>query len=214
VTARVANCPGCGAPVKFAWSSAVQTACPFCKAILVRHDLDLERVGEVADLPPDASPIQIGAEGKYDGRSFRVVGRIRYAWEQGEWNEWHIVFWDSKQPESGWLSDAQAQYAVSFPATEPVGLPTPENLMRGQFLDLWGSHYMVTHLTSARYEGFEGELPFRTTDRSESLFADLRTQDARFATIDYSEDTPLLFMGRQVELEELAMKGLREFEGW
>jgi len=45
-------------------------------------------------------------------------------------------------------------------------------------------------------------------------FADLRTSDGRFATIDYSEDPPLLFMGRAVEFDELRLKNVREFEGW
>ena len=50
---RVANCPNCGAPIKFLWSSAVQTTCEFCHSILVRRDVDLEKVGVVADLPPE-----------------------------------------------------------------------------------------------------------------------------------------------------------------
>ena len=54
-----ANCPSCGAPVQFRWSSAVQTVCPFCHSILVRADLDLKNVGKVADLPPDPSPISL-----------------------------------------------------------------------------------------------------------------------------------------------------------
>ena len=56
----------------------MQTTCPFCHSILVRHDVDLEKVGEVADLPPDASPIQIRTEGKFNGKTFVVVGRIVY----------------------------------------------------------------------------------------------------------------------------------------
>ena len=62
---RVANCPNCGAPIKFLWSSAVQTTCEYCHSILVRRDVDLERVGEIADLPPDSSPIQIATEGDH-----------------------------------------------------------------------------------------------------------------------------------------------------
>src|SRR5204863_9551247 len=86
---RVANCPNCGAPIKFLWSSAVQTTCEYCHSILVRTDVDLKKVGEVADLPVDASPIQIGTEGVYENKSFVVVGRIIYEYEQGNWNEWH-----------------------------------------------------------------------------------------------------------------------------
>ncbi len=208
---RIANCPGCGAPVKFAWSSAVQSACPFCRAIIVRHDVDLEKVGEVADLPQDASPIQIMASGQFDNRAFTVIGRIRYEWAQGSWNEWHLLFSDQS---SGWLSDAQLEYAVSSRVESKEKFPAPDDLPRGRVFQLGGAQYMVTHLTRARYVGFEGELPFRTSEREEILFADLRTNDGRFGTIDYSEEPPLLYLGRSVNFAELKLQGLREFEGW
>lgn len=208
---RTANCPSCGAPVEFAWSGAVQTACPYCHSILVRHDVDLEKVGEVADLPPDASPIQLLTEGVFDNRRFTVIGRIRYEWRQGSWNEWHLLFADQS---SGWLSDAQAEYAVSFPAKPPAPLPRQDQIKKGQLIQLAGAPFYLTHLTPVRYVGFEGELPFTTADLSEFLTADLRTFDPRFATIDYSEEPPLLFTGRFACFDELRLANLREFEGW
>lgn len=211
MSGKTSNCPSCGAPVKFAWSSAVQTACPFCKSILVRHDVDLEKVGEVADLPEDASPIQIMTSGQVDNLAFTVIGRIRYEWAQGGWNEWHLLFNNQR---SGWLSDAQLEYAVSMVAAPPVKFPEAKQIKRGQAYQFNGAEFVVTHKTKARYIGFEGELPFRTDDRSEMVFADLRTTDGRFATIDYSEDPPLFFAGRFVTFDELRLQGLREFEGW
>ena len=47
---RAGNCPNCGAPIQFRWSAAVQTTCEYCHSILVRTDVDLKKVGEVADL--------------------------------------------------------------------------------------------------------------------------------------------------------------------
>lgn len=211
MTAQQALCPGCGAPVSFLWSSAVQTACPFCRAILVRHDVDLEKAGTAAELAADASPIQLRAEGIFEGNAFVVAGRIVYAWEQGRWNEWHIVFNDGR---SGWLSDAQAEYAISFPAVSDGSLPQPGEIRRGQQFQFHGATYFATTLTEARYEGFEGDLPFTTYERKAMLFADLRTADGRFGTIDYSESPPLLFLGRSTGFEELSLRGLREFEGW
>jgi hypothetical protein len=46
------------------------------------------------------------------------------------------------------------------------------------------------------------------------LFADLRSRDARFATLDYSDAEPLLFLGEAVEFDDLHLKNLRQFEGW
>ena len=67
-----------------------------------------------------ASPIQIGTEGVYATKPFVVVGRIIYEYEQGGWNEWHIVFNDGT---SGWLSDAQLEYVISFLSHPPGPLP-------------------------------------------------------------------------------------------
>jgi Domain of unknown function (DUF4178) len=209
MSSPAANCPNCGAPVKFLWSSAVQTTCEFCHSILVRTDVDLKKVGEVADLPADASPIQIGTEGAYQNKSFVVVGRIIYEYEQGGWNEWHIVFNDGS---SGWLADAQLEYDLSWLAKPEQ--PLPSSTSKGQTFQWKNEAYQVTSVTKAHYKGVQGELPFEYWDKSDLLFADLRTTTGDFGTIDYSENPPLLFLGRAVDFDDLHLKNLREFEGW
>jgi len=208
---RQASCPQCGAVIHFKYSSAVQTVCEYCRSILVRHDLDLEKVGVVADLPPDVSPIQMGTEGIFGNKAFWVAGRILYQYNLGGWNEWHIVFNDGT---SGWLSDAQAEYAVSFPFTPPAPLPPPAELNPGRPFQFDNTRFEVTVLTRAQYTGVEGELPFEYWDKEEVTFADLRSGSTRFATIDYSEEPPLLFLGHAVDFDELRLKNLREYEGW
>jgi hypothetical protein len=100
------SCPNCGAPLEFRFSSSVQTVCEFCKSIVVRTDVDLQKVGAVADLPANSSPVQLGTEGVFGNKAFTVAGRIIYEYDQGNWNEWHLVFNDGV---SGWLSDAQLE---------------------------------------------------------------------------------------------------------
>lgn len=205
------NCPNCGAPVRFRWSGAVQTTCEFCRSILVRTDIDLKKVGQVADVPRDSSPIQLGTEGQYETKAFVVVGRIIYEYELGGWNEWHIIYNDGH---SGWLADAQLEYDLSFWTQPPTPLPPAGQIERGASFQ-WGQHrYEVTSVTRAHYKGVEGELPFEYWHKQDIIFADLRTTSGDFATIDYSENPPLLFMGRAVEFDDLHFRNLREFEGW
>lgn len=205
------SCPNCGAPLEFRFSSSVQTVCEYCKSIVVRKDVDLEKVGAVADLPANASPIQMGTEGVYRNRAFSVAGRIIYEYEQGNWNEWHLVFNDGA---SGWLSDAQLEYDVSFLAKDGVPLPASTKLNAGDTVSFDKVEYHVTSITRARYRGVEGELPFQYWDKTAVPFIDLRTADARFGTLDYSEEPPLLFLGEPVSFDDLKLKNLREFEGW
>jgi hypothetical protein len=212
VTGRTASCPSCGAPIVFIWSGAVQTTCAYCQSVLVRHDVDLARVGVAGDVPPDASPVQRGTVGTWRGRAFTVVGRIVYEYERGGWNEWYLHFDDGR---GGWLSDAQLEWAVTELAPRPPGnLPAPHALVAGAHVSYEGETFTVTTITRARYVGVEGELPFEYWDKREVIFADLRTPGARFATIDYSEAPPLFFVGEFVDFDALAMQGLRAFEGW
>jgi hypothetical protein len=206
-----ANCPSCGAPIAFRWSNAVQTVCEYCRSVLVRHDVDLEKVGQVATIPDDASPIQLGTEGIYGNKAFQVIGRIVYEYEQGSWNEWHLIFNDGT---SGWLADAQLEYAVSFWTALPAPLPRDHQISTGTRFSWHNVVYQVTSITRAHYVGVEGELPFEYWDKQDITFADLRSPDARFATIDYSENPPLLFIGEAVEYDDLRLKNIREFEGW
>jgi hypothetical protein len=60
----------------------------------------------------------------------------------------------------------------------------------------------------------EGELPFQYWGKQDVIFADMRSADARFATIDYSEEPPLLFVGEALEFEDLRFKNLKQIEGW
>lgn len=205
------NCPQCGAKIEFRWSGAVQAVCEFCRSILIRTDLDLTKVGTVADLMEDASPIQINTEGVFDKKAFVVVGRIMYQYSQGSWNEWHLMFNDGS---SGWLSDAQLEWSVTMQYASK-GVPgSPEQLKPGESLTLGNTEFTVTTTTRAHYKGVEGQLPFEYWDKREVMFVDLRSHTRAFATIDFSDSQPLLFIGRFVEFEELRLTNLRQFEGW
>jgi hypothetical protein len=93
-------------------------------------------------------------------------------------------------------------------------LPASDEIRQGQTFQWNGNAFQVTSRTHARYKGVQGELPFQYWDKSDLLFADLRTSGGDFGTIDYSEKPPMLFLGRAVEFDDLHLKNLREFEGW
>lgn len=189
----------------------MQTVCEYCKSILVRSDVDLQKVGQVADLPPDSSPIQMMTEGQYGTHSFVVAGRIIYEYEQGSWNEWHLVMNDGT---SGWLSDAQDQYVVTFHANVTTRLPAEKEAKLGMVYQWNGVSYMVTARTLAHYRGVEGELPFQYWDKTDVVFIDLKSDHGDFATLDYSDGDPILYTGKAVEFDDLRASNIRKFEGW
>jgi hypothetical protein len=205
-----AQCPNCGAPVTFQWSGSVQTVCEFCRSVIVRTDLDLRKVGRVADLPPDGSPIQLGTTGRYRDKAFTVGGRIVYTYDQGGWNEWHVNFGDGTD---GWLSDAQNEFAISTRVEAP-NLPAAADAVLGREFRWHGVSFAVSSRTDAQYAGVEGELPFEYWDKTSALFVDLRSSSQDFATLDYSDAAPALYVGQSVDFDALQLANVRRFEGW
>jgi hypothetical protein len=208
----VSSCPQCGAKIEFRWSGAVQTTCDFCQSILIRSDMDWTKVGTMSDLPQDASPIQLNTEGVWKNKAFTVAGRIVYDHALGSWNEWHLLFQDGT---SGWLSDAQLEWAISFHYAKAEKIPKEQQLFVHSVYTVDNVDYIVSARTRAVYRGVEGDLPFAYWDKKSAItFVDFRTPDNRFATLDYSENPPLLFLGQFVDFDELQLKNLRQFEGW
>ncbi len=205
------HCPSCGAPVVFQSAASVMAVCEYCSSTLVRHDLDLENIGKMAQLQADGSPLQLRAEGRYRGESFTVVGRIQLRFAKGLWNEWHLLFDDQR---SGWLGEAGGIYAVSFLTRLPEEIPKFEELQAGESVVLNKAPYEVTDVEKTFCIGGEGELPFQIGPGYEAPAADLAGPGNRFATLDYSEEPPLVFMGEYVEFDDLHLSGLKEIDGW
>ena len=73
-----------------------------------------------------------------------------------------------------------------------------------------GARYTVGSITRALYSGVEGELPFEYWDKLRVEFIDLEGANDGFATIDYSETPPLLFVGKYVTFDDLRLTNLRD----
>ena len=108
--------------------------CAFCRSTLLKRGTDVERIGELATVLDDASPIQIGTAGRYGKRAFTVLGRIQMTYDAGAWSEWYVVFDDGT---FGWLSDASGQYAITV--REPTMRPAAHGLRSARWSRACGS---------------------------------------------------------------------------
>ena len=204
--ALTASCPSCGAPVEFKSNSSVFAVCAYCQSTLVRHDQNLEDIGKMAPLVEDRSPLQLGAEGSYEGVHFALIGRIQIKYSQGIWNEWHLLFDDMR---TGWLSEAGGEYVLTFMRQVNEPLPAFSGLRIGQRLQVASQVWTVSNLENAACVAGEGELPFKVGAGYPVAAADLRNE-RHFATLDYSETPPLLFVGEAVDFRSLRLNNLRD----
>jgi hypothetical protein len=195
-----ANCPSCGAAVEFAIGSSEVVVCSFCNSIVARTDRGIEDHGKVAALIDTGSPIRVGATGRYRGQSFRVTGRTQLRHEAGGvWDEWYASLDDGRW---AWLAEAQGRFYVTFKVAQEA--PALAALGVGdRVLD----DLVVAEIGTAALLSAEGELPWTPDAGGTYRYADLTGAQRRFATIDYSEDPPLVFKGEEVPFEQLALEG-------
>lgn len=198
----VANCPTCGAPVEFAIGSSEVVICAYCSSVVARTDRGVESHGTVAALVDTGSPLRVGTTGRFRGKGFRVTGRtqMRHAMG-GVWDEWYAAFDDGRW---GWLAEAQGRFYMSFrTAAEP---PAFDDLVLGAQVPAVES-LTVAEIAEARLVSAEGELPWRPEPDYGYAYADLTGPEQKFATIDYSEQPPVVFKGYETTLAELGISG-------
>ncbi|RRD58459.1 DUF4178 domain-containing protein [Comamonadaceae bacterium OH2545_COT-014] len=206
-----APCPNCGAPVVFQSAQSTHVICAYCRSTVVREGEALRRIGQMAELFEDHSPLQLGTSGRIDGQGFVLVGRLQYQYAEGVWTEWHALLEDGS---SAWLSEDNGAYVFSRALPLPGTLPPVRRFTLGASVRVGGRSYAVASRVRATLRAAEGELP-RLPARSRAFnVMELRSQggDAvaqRVLSIDYSSHPPTLFEGRAVDLEALALQGLK-----
>lgn len=196
----VANCPSCGAPVEFAIGSSVVVICSYCRSVVARTDRGVESHGKVAALIDTGTPLRTGLAGKYRGNGFRITGRSQLRHQAGGvWDEWYAAFDDGRW---GWVAEAQGRYYVTFKVGDEA--PAYESIDLGRVID----GLTIAEIGRAELISAEGELPWRPEPGYAYAYADLTGTDRRFATIDYSEDPPVVFKGHEVGLRDLGLEAL------
>lgn len=203
------SCPSCSSAVTFKSEHSVYATCESCDSLLVRHDVNLDLIGKVAELQQDGSPLKVGTQGVYNGVRFEISGRIQVTYGDGFWNEWYLIY---ENGQTGWLGEAMGEYFVSFQREVQGELPHYPGLQVGLSMTLDNEEFVVTGLMTSRVVSFEGELPFIMKQDYDLPAADLRSASGRAATLDFSEEQPILFLGQYLDFSELEFVGCR-FEG-
>lgn len=198
-------CPGCGAPIVFRIGSSLVTVCEHCHSVVARGDRNVDDLGKIAYLAETDSVVEVGLEGRYQGHAFEVLGAARLGHEAGGvWDEWYLAFDDDRW---GWLAEAQGRlyltFAVDYHAKD--ALPAFESLAVDQQIRVRSGEppMVVAEKGTGKPLGAKGEIPYRLVPGETYDYADLSGPDRRFGTLDYSESPPLLFLGREVLLDEL-----------
>ena len=197
---RTTACASCGAQVPIFSRASIQAVCPFCRSTLVRTDMTWESIGEMAALADDLSPFHLGLRGKYQKKNFTIIGRLQQKFGEGIWNEWLLQIGSSR---TCWLGEGSGLFYLTVPSTSSESLPEFSSLSLGQQVLLDGKYYTVSNIESANCIATEGEIPFLVTPGESAHLVDLTGEGDSFASLDYSDDLPKLYVGKTIILDEL-----------
>jgi hypothetical protein len=210
LTAAETACPACGAPIELLIGSSMVVVCKHCNSLVARGDRRLEDHGKVAALVETGTPLALDLKGRYRGTPFTLVGRTQYRHQAGGvWNEWYAAFANDRW---GWLAEAQGKYYLTFartPTNETV-LPRLDEIQIGQRFTIPGvGKLLVAESGEADFVSAEGEIPFELRPGDKHRYADLSGGGGKFATIDYSDETPVIYTGEELTLDRLGIDPAR-----
>ncbi|HEY4120911.1 MAG TPA: DUF4178 domain-containing protein, partial [Byssovorax sp.] len=208
---KQATCPNCGAPLTFRFAGAKAQVCEHCRFVVARTGDGLSVVGQVAELVEIASPLVVGATGRWHDEAFAVEGRVQFdrAGAPGApWQEHLISF-----PASGrwvWVAAAQGRwYVTSQVDLPPGGVPHWRSLRPGREITI-GSFgaFTVAEVGQRRVVSAEGAMPHVAAPGQITRFVDVGGANGGFGTIDYGDDEKVpaaLFLGKQFDPAELKL---------
>lgn len=205
-----APCPGCGAPVNFASAQSTHVVCGYCQSTVVRQGDTLQRIGKMAELFDDHSPLQLQASGTWRGQAFTLVGRLQYKYPEGTWTEWHAVLADGS---SAFLSEDNGAYVLAAPVPAPATLPAAQAFRVGASTAINGQSFAVASNMQVLLLAAQGELPHLPELGQTFAMVELRSQgvaNERVLSIDYSSQPPTCAIGQAVRLDELKLSGLKD----
>ena len=202
-----APCPGCGAPVDFRSAQSTFAVCPYCQSTVVRQGDKLARVGKMAELFDDFSPLQLFATGTESGDDFTIVGRLQYSYDGGRWTEWIAALGDDSS--TAVLAEDNGAYVFSRPVVLDPPAPPAADLRVGQTATFNGQSYTVSSNESVTLSAAQGELPKLPALGAPFAVVELRNERGEVLSLDYGSQPPAASLGHSVELDALALTGLR-----
>jgi hypothetical protein len=189
------NCPQCGyeLPIYFNYTKLIE--CSSCRSTIFLGDEVAKVLGRASVLSPEPSLIKMHHPFFYKKHQYFPVGKIRYSYDRGFWEEWFLKRDDSQ---SWWLSIDEGDFVLEKEADSlTLGDFDLDNLRVGQFV----GDLLISEMGRGVCEGFEGELPKQIKIGITHRYIHLSGEEAKLWTLEYDEfqSSRKLFQGEWID---------------
>ena len=201
--AQALKCPSCGAPLPISNRFVRMVACQYCSSTCEITDEGLNIAGQSAKLIPLPTRFAVGQSGTLRGRAFQILGRVRYAHEDGQWDEWFLEM-DDGSP--AWLEEDEGEIVLSRVERLRTPVPPFDQIRVGTQLQVNGHNFFVTERCRARIAGAEGQLYFRAVPGRPVQFVD-GNLGGRIGFLEFTDDAIEFGLGEPVERRDIKVEG-------
>jgi hypothetical protein len=196
------NCASCGAPVEIVNRFSKVLVCGYCGTHLKVSDGGIEIAGKYPKLADFPSIFQVGSRGTILGKPFTALGRMRYKYQGGHFDEWFVEYDGDK----AWFTEDDGTYTLYTDLFEAVEIPDISTVKAGQNMLVGDKKVMIKEKGKAVVEGGEGELFFYVEPGSEVIYLDA-VSEGKKVSIEYTEDEVEMFTGRPLLKRDIVVEG-------
>jgi len=159
----------------------------------------LDPTGKVATLAELNSPLYVDAVGTLAGRPFSVVGRLRFRYDAGQWDEWFVLL-DNKVP--AWLVEDEGTYKLYEKEALVAAVPTFDEIGVGSTIRVNKHNVFVVEKGMANIMGSEGQLAFTIVPGEEVGYIDGIADGAQVA-LEFTSSEIEFLVGRALDPADL-----------
>lgn len=202
---REFECPSCGAALQQNNAASKSISCIYCGQTSHINTDKLEVAGQQHLLIDYGSALSYGSSNRLRNQAFTILGRVRYEYEDGFWDEWYVEREDGTE---GWIQEDDGSFIFFEPA---AGTPLNVNfndIQVGQTYNFAGevqSTFNTVFITSkgrATIKGGSGEIPFKIIPGEKADFIE-GISNGQIVTLEWQDGKYVGFLGNTFDIEEL-----------
>jgi len=181
---RSFNCPNCGGELHARLQSAKLLVCDHCDSTAFLEDEAVRLAGSKGVMHERPGLIAVGQTFNHGAIAFLPIGRARFDYGDGWWDE----FWAVSGDDGIWISVDEGDIAIERPfEADSSRLPALGDIRVGRSVELDGHAYTVAEIGSAVCVAVQGELPERLAAGDRFGYAHLRRGGSELVTLEFDE---------------------------
>jgi hypothetical protein len=150
------GCPSCGAEHELLDPSTISLVCDYCDNVIVWDEQGMKLSGKQSRLSEGFSRLYRGAMGSIQGKRFQILGRVRYSFGRGFWDEWYLML------DTGagvWITEDNHELSLQAVLETGTQFGHYSNYNVGEDLKIEDEGFRIQEIGQAICLGIEGALP-------------------------------------------------------